>query len=207
MIKKIFWLFLMLSLVLSACGRREVPVEQTASPDIPGMAASLTPPAINTAEPTVALPDQPLSMASSSDAIRLKMLQSALNWKTIWLDGLIYDSMDANGNPQGGTRQQVWIDQPTARFRVLSGPANGAATRFKVSDGTSILDMDLSTGATQVSAMPAGLAGRSSPRSPAPAWPRPTRFGGRSASRWQKWLFHPTMPKTTAPINRLPSKR
>ena len=176
MIKKIFWLFLMLSLVLSACGRREVPVEQTASPDIPGMAASLTPPAINTAEPTVALPDQPLSMASSSDAIRLKMLQSALNWKTIWLDGLIYDSMDANGNQQGGTRQQVWIDQPTARFRVLSGPANGAATRFKVSDGTSILDMDLSTGATQVSAMPAGLAGQFAAQpgagmaSPDPLW-------------------------------------
>jgi hypothetical protein len=177
MIKKIFWLFLMLSLVLSACGKRDEPVERTASPDIPRVAATSTIPAVIGPGPTFTLPDQLLSMSSTSEAIRLKMLQSALTWKTIWLDGVIYDSLDSNGNPQGGTRQQVWIDQPTARFRFLSGPVDGgAATRFKVSDGTSILDMDLSTGATQLSAMPAGVAGQFAAQpaagiaSPDPLW-------------------------------------
>jgi hypothetical protein len=116
-------------------------------------------------------------MDSSSDAIRQVMLHSAINWKTIWMDGVIYESMDSNGNPVDGTRQQVWIDQSTARFRVLSGPADGgAATRFKVSDGVSILDMNLSTGATQMSAMPQGVTGQfvSQPAgdigSPNPLW-------------------------------------
>ena len=177
MIKKMLWLFLMISLVLSACGRQESTVERTASPDFRAAAASATPPAILVPEPTFTLPDQPLTMASSSDAIRQKMLQSALNWKTIWLDGVVYDSMDSNGNPQDGTHQQVWIDQLNARFRFLSGPVNGgAATTFKVSDGGSILDMNLSTGATRMSAMPAGVAGQfvSQPApgfgSPNPLW-------------------------------------
>jgi len=51
------------------------------------------------------------------------------------MDGVVYESMDSNGNPQGGVRQQFWIDQSTARFRILSGPVDGAANRFKVSDG------------------------------------------------------------------------
>jgi hypothetical protein len=115
-------------------------------------------------------------MDSSSDFIRQVMLRSALNWKTIWMDGVIYESMDSNGKPQGGTRQQIWIDQSTARFRFLSGPVDGAAARFKVSDGVSILDMNLKTGETQMSAMPQGLSGQfvSQPAgdvaSPNPLW-------------------------------------
>ena len=176
MTKKTLWLFLMTALVLSACGRPEAPLERTAAPETPGVVATSTIPAVIGPGPTSTLSDQPLSMASSSEAIRLKMLQSALNWKTIWLDGVIYDSMDSNGNPQDGTRQQVWIDQSTARFRVLSGPADGAATKLKVSDGVSILEMDLSTGATQMSAMPPGLAGQFAAQpaagiaSPDPLW-------------------------------------
>ncbi len=163
MIKKLCLLFLMLTLALSACGTLNVTVENTPTPVAPGQNAAPT-----IAVPTAPVPaglqpgstqpqtDQPLTMDSSSDAIRQKMLHSALNWKTIWMDGVVYESMDSNGNPQDGTRQQVWIDQTTARFRFLSGPVDGAATRFKVSDGVSILEMDLSTGATQMSAMPAG---------------------------------------------------
>jgi hypothetical protein len=188
MIKKILWLCLMTFLALSACGRREAPLERTAAPETQGVVASATPPAILTPGPTFTLPDQPLSMASSSEAIRLKMLQSALNWKTIWLDGMIYDSMDSNGNPQDGTRQQVWIDQPTARFRVLSGPANGAATKLKVSDGVSILEMDLNTGATQMSAMPPGLAGQFAPQ-PAASIASPDPLCGQIGERLAEMAF------------------
>ena len=177
MIKKMLWLFLMTTLVLSACSKREVPLEQTASPDILGVAATPTATDQLTLDPVPTAPDQPLSMDSSSEAIRQKMLSSALNWKTIWMGGVIYDAMDSNGNPQDGLRQQVWIDQSSARFRFLSGPVNGgAATTFKVSDGVSILDMNLLTGATQMSAMPQGLSGQfvSQPSadigSPNPLW-------------------------------------
>ena len=152
MLNKLIPLFLTVSIVLSACGTLNVTLENTPSPVPSAQNAAPTdpPPASLQPGPTQPLPDQPLSMDSSSDAIRQVMLHSAINWKTIWMDGVIYESMDSNGNPVDGTRQQVWIDQSTARFRVLSGPADGgAATRFKVSDGVSILDMNLSTGATQ----------------------------------------------------------
>ena len=176
MIKKILLLCLMTSLLLSACSPREATLEPTATLEFPEVAASATPLAILTSEPTFTLPDQSLSMDSSSDAIRQKMLHSALTWKTIWMDGVVYESMDSHGNPQVGTRQQIWIDQMTARFRFLSGPVDGAASTFKVSDGVSILDMNLSTGETQTSAMPQGLAGQfvSQPAgdigSPNPLW-------------------------------------
>jgi hypothetical protein len=58
-------------------------------------------------------PDQPLTMDSSSDAIRQKMLSSALNWKTIWMDGVVYDTMDSNGNPQDGL--PAGLDRPDHR--------------------------------------------------------------------------------------------
>jgi hypothetical protein len=179
MLKKLIPLFLTLTIALSACGTLKVTLESTPSPlsDIPTVDSTSTPPNSITTNPTVTAPDQLLSMDSSSDAIRQVMLHSAINWKTIWMDGVIYESMDSNGNPVDGTRQQVWIDQSTARFRVLSGPADGgAATRFKVSDGVSILDMNLSTGATQMSAMPQGVTGQfvSQPAgdigSPNPLW-------------------------------------
>jgi hypothetical protein len=178
MLNKLIPLFLTVSIVLSACGTLNVTLENTPSPVPSAQNAAPTdpPPASLQPGPTQPLPDQPLSMDSSSDAIRQKMLHSALNWKTIWMDGVVYDSVDSNGNPQNGLHQQIWIDQTTARFRFLSGPLNGAATTFKVSDGVSILEMNLSTGATQMSAMPQGLAGQfvSQPAagigSPNPLW-------------------------------------
>jgi hypothetical protein len=176
MVKKLCLLFLMLTLALSGCGTLNVTVESTPSPVPSGQNAAPTNPVPASIQPVPTLVGQSLNMDSSSDAIRQKMLRSATYWKTIWMDGVIYESMDSNGNPQDGTRQQVWIDQTTARFRVLSGPVNGAATKFKVSDGVSILDMDLSTGQTQMSAMPQGLAGQfvSQPAgdiaSPNPLW-------------------------------------
>jgi hypothetical protein len=178
MVKQLCLVFLMLTLVLSACGTLNVAVESTPSPVPSEVDATPTLTATATIPPvlTSTLPDQPLTMDSSSDAIRQKMLSSALNWKTIWMDGVVYDTMDSNGNPQDGLQQQVWIDQLTARFRFLSGPLNGAATTFKVSDGVSILDRNLNTGATQMSAMPQGIAGQfvSQPAgdigSPNPLW-------------------------------------
>jgi len=176
MLKKLFLLFLTFPITLSACGTLNVTVERTPLPVTLGVDSTSTSAPTIAIDPTPTAPDQLLTMDSSSDLIRQVMLHSALNWKTIWMDGVIYESMDSNGNPQDGQRQQVWIDQSNARFRFLSGPVHGAATSFKVSDGVSILDMNLSTGATQMSAMPQGLTGQfvSQPAgdvaSPNPLW-------------------------------------
>jgi WD40 repeat protein len=169
-------LFIMVTLLLSACGTLNVTVQHTPLSDTPTLVSNPGLPTLTPMAPAATATDQPLNMDSSSDAIRQKMLLSALNWKTIWLDGTIYESMDSNGKPQDGQHQQIWIDQNTARFRFLSGPLDGIATRFKVSDGVSKLEMDLITGATKMSEMPQGIAGQfvSQPAagigSPNPLW-------------------------------------
>jgi hypothetical protein len=167
MIKKLIPFLLTIAIALSACGTLNVTVENTPTPvpagqnAVPSIAVPTdTVPAGLQPDPTRSLTDQPLTMDSSSDAIRQKMLRSALNWKTIWLEGVVYDSIDSNGNPLNGQHQQIWIDQLTARFRFLSGPVKGAANRFLVSDGVSRMQMDLITGATQTSEMPQGIAGQ-----------------------------------------------
>ncbi len=85
------------------------------------------------------------------------MLHSALNWKTIWIDGVFTD-LTVSGNDSA--HEQLWIDQTGARFRFLRGPVNGAAQTLIVSDGSSKLSMDIASGATQVSPMPQGIAGQ-----------------------------------------------
>ena len=190
MIKKLCLLFLMLTLALSGCGTLNVTVESTPTPVPSGQIASPTNTVPAGLQPgtTQPLTDQPLSMDSSSDAIRQKMLHSALTWKTIWMDGVVYGSMDSNGNPQNGQHQQVWIDQLTARFRFLSGPVDGAASAFKVSDGVSILDMDLTTGATQKSEMPRGIAGQFVSQ-PVPGIGSPNPLWGQIGERLAELAF------------------
>ncbi len=174
-------LYLTAAIVLSSCGTLEVGLDRTPTPDLAGTETVLTLQDQN-AHPGTAVASfgpsvQSLSMESGSEAIQQKMLQSASTWKTIWLDGTITESVGgAEGVPEQVTRQQVWIDQLTARFRVLSGPAAGKAQKFKVSDGTSILQMDLPSGATQMEPMPQGVAGQFVPNltpgmaSPNPIW-------------------------------------
>jgi hypothetical protein len=161
MFKKILFLFSAVAMALSACGTLEVSIYRTPSPD-PLVAA-----------PTLTPAQSPLSMDSSSETIRQKMLHSALNWRSIWLDGIVTTNL---ANPPEIVHQQVWIDPLQARFRFLSGPAGGDATNFKVSDGISILAMDIASGQTQMSAMPDGTAGQFVPElvpdsaSPNPLW-------------------------------------
>jgi len=96
-------------------------------------------------------------MASSPHEIQQKMLHSALNWKTIWVDGINTD-LTISGNDSA--HEQLWIDQAGARFRFLTGPVDGAAQTCIISDGSSKLSMDLGSGVRQVTALPPGLAGQ-----------------------------------------------
>lgn len=141
--QKVLATFLLFTLLLTGCGTFEVYLETTPVGDsvVPGAGA------IPTAEPA-------LSLDSTSDEIQQAMLESATKWKSIWMDGTVtYYPVDGS-TATTTTREQVWIDLTTNRFRVLAGPAEGVAEQFLTSDGVTILEMDLKTGRSQSRQMP-----------------------------------------------------
>ncbi|HET9905154.1 MAG TPA: hypothetical protein VFQ23_00890 [Anaerolineales bacterium] len=141
--KKIFITYIILTLFLSSCGTLEIsfatPVAESASEPI-------APPITQ---------ESKLSLESSSEEIQRAMLESATKWKSIWMDGTITQyAPDGGDTPINVTREQVWIDLTTSRFRILTGPADGAAEKFKASDGMTILEIDLKSGQSQSSPLP-----------------------------------------------------
>jgi Tol biopolymer transport system component len=142
MMRRSFVLFIALSLVLSACGTLEISL---ATPE-PAIPAGYAPEA--TAESR-------LSLNSSSEEIQRAMLESATNWSSIWMDGTItqYPLNGSNATPQV-SREQVWIDLSTSRFRVLTGTSEGTIERFKASDGITTLEMDLKSGQSVSNPLP-----------------------------------------------------
>jgi len=180
MLKKL--LFLTTAIVLSACGTLQVSLDRTPTPDLAGtgtvQALQNQNARLGTAVASLGPSVQSLSVESSSDAIQQKMLQSASTWNTIFLDGTITESVGGTGGtPEQVTHQQVWIDQSTAKFRFLSGPVDGKAQKFKVSDGNSILEMDIPSGGTQIQPMSQGVAGQFVP-SLTPGMASPNPIGG-----------------------------
>src|SRR5687767_6717613 len=140
--RRLFVILIALSLVLSACGTLEVYLD-TPSADEPA-----APPVLPTIEPT-------LSLNSSSEEIQQAMLESATNWLSIWMDGMVthYAPEDPDSPPQV-FHEQAWIDLSTNRFRILLGPGEGNAERFIACDGMTILEMDLKTGQSQSRPLP-----------------------------------------------------
>ena len=137
-----FILLIVLSLILSACGTFEIYI------DTPSAGEPAVPPLQATAEPT-------LSLNSSSEEIQQAMLESATNWLSIWMDGTITQyAPEGSDAPAQVSREQVWIDLSTSRFRILTGPIEGNAERFIACDGMTILEMDLETGRSQSHPLP-----------------------------------------------------
>ena len=145
--RSIFVLFIALSLLLSGCGTLEIWLE-TSPPEIPDVPLGPGAGGQPTAEPG-------LSLSSSSEEIRRAMLESAANWLSIWMDGTIsHPAMDGTNQMVPDLHEQVWIDQTTTRFRILTGMPNGNVQTFKASDGLSILEIDLQTGRSQSTLLP-----------------------------------------------------
>ncbi len=149
--KKIVYIFIALTMLLSGCGTLEIsfdvtPVSAAAGPD---SADPVSDP------PTPAPLPVLLSLDSTSEEIQSAMLESATKWETIWMDGTVtwYDPT-GSGNPPQVYHEQVWIDQTANRFRSLLGPGDGPAENFKVCDGTTILEMSLPSGASQSRPLP-----------------------------------------------------
>jgi hypothetical protein len=185
MLKKLLFLFVIASLLLSACGTLEVSVYQTPTPDAAPQATMVAlqqqNAALATAVVTLAPGARPLGPDSSSDDIKQKMLHSAENWSVIWADGFLMNMGQL-------THEQVWVDQRAARFRMLSGPQDGSAELFKVSDEQNMLEFDLKTGQRQVSGLPDGVAGQFvPPETPGTAYPNP--IGSQLGSRLAGMVF------------------
>ncbi|MEW6403208.1 MAG: hypothetical protein AB1649_15540 [Chloroflexota bacterium] len=135
---------ILLSLVLSSCGTFEISLDVTPTAGAPASGGN-TPTAIA----------EIVSMQSTSDQIRQALLTSAMRWQTIWLDGTItWYAQDGSGATQV-YREQTWIEPNASRFRVvLSGMNSDTPETFKACDGTTILEMNLSSGESQSNNLP-----------------------------------------------------
>ena len=149
--KKFVYIFIALTMVLSGCGTLEIswdvtPVSAAAGPD---SADPVSDPATPAPVPVL------LSLDSTSEEIQAAMLESATKWDTIWMDGTVtwYDPT-GSGQPPQVHREQVWIDQLVNRFRILMGSDGGPAGSFKVCDGTTVLEVDLTSGQSQSTLLP-----------------------------------------------------
>lgn len=143
--QRLFVGFIALSLLLSACGTLEISLA--------------TPPSEITDFPAGSAPEetaQPeLSLSSSSEEIQRLMLESATSWTSIWMDGTVtYFAMEGTDSQTTAAREQVWIDLPHSRFRVLSGSTDGTVEKFRASDGMSVLEIDFKTGQSQTYPLP-----------------------------------------------------
>jgi hypothetical protein len=175
--QKVIAVLILFSLLLSGCGTFEVYVDTTP------VGESVLPGAIPTVEPK-------LSLTSTSDEIRLAMLESATKWKSIWMDGTItYYPAEGTDSQAATNREQVWIDLTTNRFRVLMGPADGLAEKLLTSDGWTILEMDLRTGQSHSRLLPDfSQAGQYVP-SPEPGYAFPQPLWGQMGTPLSQLAF------------------
>jgi hypothetical protein len=142
--RKVFLFAILITLLISGCGTLEIYIDATpVGNSILPEAAIIT-----------ATPETSLSMSSSSEEIRQFMLQSATNWKSVWMDGTATNYAMDGTRAQTTIREQVWIDLTTDRFRVLIGPADGEVEEYLASDGMSILEMDLRSGQSRSRPLP-----------------------------------------------------
>jgi hypothetical protein len=143
--RRLIPLFIALSLLLSGCGTLEISLA-TPPPEITDIPVGSAPDA--TAEPG-------LSLASTSRDIQRAMLESATRWESIWMDGAVtYFAAEGTDSQPTASREQVWIDLPGSRFRILTGPAEDNVEKFKASDAMSVLEIDLKTGQSQSYPLP-----------------------------------------------------
>ena len=118
---------------LAACGVASTAPTAVATSVESGLAAAV---------PTTIAAGAPLSMNSTSDEIRLRMLMSHTYWSRLWIDS----TLTAYLPDPVAVRQQLWVDQTTSSFRLLSGPQEGKAGRMTVANGAQIRMLDFGTG-------------------------------------------------------------
>jgi len=90
-----------------------------------------------------------LSMQSSSEQIQRAMWESAPQWMTLHMDGTI-TWFAPDGAVAQAFQERVWLDPLNSRYKIeLNGTANSAAKLLKLSDGSTIFNMDLVSGGSE----------------------------------------------------------
>jgi len=137
-------IILLASLLLAAC------TPQTA---VPPIAPTRTHTPVSAAEQPIPAPADPsLPEDANGEMVRLRMLNSHLYWQTAVLD-VTLQQYDGGDQPVTTLHQQVWVDHPAARFRLVTG-LDDIPRRIRISDGGYLLDRDLLTGAEEVTLLP-----------------------------------------------------
>ncbi|NMB87348.1 MAG: hypothetical protein GYA17_03245, partial [Chloroflexi bacterium] len=158
----IVWMLLSLAW-LAGCGQVQVSLEQTATPNLAATATLANLQAQNAVLET-RVADQArreelesaLTLDADSEMIRLRILDSYTLWNTVWADGdVTWYPPQGSADPPQEFHQQVWIDQESQRFRVISASPGDRPAFVNVSNGKAILQMDLLSGQTQSQNMPA----------------------------------------------------
>lgn len=175
--RKFFLISLFFSLLLTSCGTIEVEVERTPTPDLQGTATIQALQLQNKAlEARVATlvkpPDPPLTMLSSPETIRQRMLYSFLKWKTVWVEGEVRQSLPAVNQNQV-SRVQMWISQPDAAFRVLVGGGQQGVATASISDGATISRLDANTGQVTRNLLPSQARSEYNPPAVIGTTPKP----------------------------------
>ena len=179
--KKIVYVFVSLTILLSGCGTLEISFDVT---PVSAVAEPVSFPATPAPVPVL------LSLDSTSEEIQAAMLESATKWDTIWMDGTVtwYDPT-GSGQPPQVFHEQVWLDLPNNHFRVLLGLADGAAGTFKVCDGITILEMDLTSGQSQSRPLPGFVADGQGISSAEPDMVYPSLIWGQIGTPLSELIF------------------
>ncbi len=130
-------LFIVLSIFMTACGTLEVTL--TNSDEL-----AMTP-----VSDFSEMGPVPLNMYSTSDEIRQLLLESPNNWHSLFMDAQVISPAEPV------RRLQIWVEQPELSFRSLNGLLGGSAETYRVSNGTTQLDLDIRTGESAITPFPA----------------------------------------------------
>lgn len=94
-----------------------------------------------------------LSLDSTSEQIQRAMWESAAQWKTLQMDGVI--TWFANGAPAQAFHEQVWLDPLNSRYKVeWTGILNNPDYFLRLSDGVNIHNINLNSGQVETFAYP-----------------------------------------------------
>ena len=126
----------------------EIPPKKPLQPGQPVVIAMVTP-ALSKITPTPVTPVppmEPLSLQSSPDVIRQRILDSQQNWHTLWAEAayIRYGPAGYIGPPEVD-RQQAWISQPDYSLTLSGNPVGDVESAIQASGGI-ITSLDAQSG-------------------------------------------------------------
>jgi DNA-directed RNA polymerase specialized sigma24 family protein len=103
---------------------------------------------------TPLLISEPLTLMSSQEVIRQRIMESKTNWHTLWADAIVIQyGIPGNASESEVRRQQIWIDQPYFSY-LLDGMNNGEVEYIYTSIGGLVNLINLISGEEETTREP-----------------------------------------------------